>query len=151
VCERLLCVMHLETRGLVNVFIMIELDNRQFTQWSAQQWYQSVTQRRLITEIVSDRNGHSRLLACTMYSRDMSGSWCSRVGSRSLSWELLWSMRTRCSCSWVFNSRTRSLNQWATNTRPSLSNDKWRRSLTSVKLDNKLPFTSTSLTYTHND
>jgi len=33
--QRVRGYVHLETRGLVNVFIMIELDNRQFTQWSA--------------------------------------------------------------------------------------------------------------------
>jgi len=115
---------------------------------SDQQWYQSVTQRRLITEILSE---HDSLLSCTMYSREVSGSWCSRSGNHSLSWELLLSMRTRCSCSWVFNSRTRWLPQSTTNTRPSLFNDKCSVDLTWVKLDNKLPFTSTSLTYTHID
>jgi len=60
----------------------------------------SQTQRRLNSKMP---------VQSTTYSRDMSSSRHNRVGSSSLTWECVLSMRMRCSWTWLFSSRMRLL------------------------------------------
>ena len=108
---------------------------------------ESVTHRRLNTEMTWDQCD-SLLLTCTTYSCDVRSLTQRRRGCHSCTWDSFL-MITRSSCNWLFSSRMWWFQKSATNTRPSLSTDKYQGTLTSVNEVNRRPWTSTSLTYTH--